>query len=570
MISIASEQSQSLPDQFYDIILISGDYYADHPHSGIGLIAKVLENAGYSIGIIEKPDWTKIQSFLKLGLPRLFFGVTSGIVDSMLQNYTPLKHPRKEDPYSPYDSRIPDRAVIVYSQKIRQAEKWARSHWDSARINQISPSHIPIVLGGVEASLRRFTHYDYWDNKLRRPILLDAKADLLVYGPGEFQIIEIAHRIDEKENLEGIEGTMLISSNPPETSEGKKFIELPDFKEVSESKEAFCRMHLAFSNQKNLYQRIDTRFVVQFRMHNYTQTELDQVYDLPFTYNIPEKYSALKMAQFSVITHRGCFGNCNFCSIRLHQGEKIVSRSPENILREIKKMQQHPKFKGNIGDLGGPSANMYGMDCDLREECTNDCITCPNLHRSHSPSVKLLQAARKLKGIKKIFVRSGVRYDLAIDEDEYLIELSKYHISGHLKIAPEHFVPHVYELMNKDNTRFDEFKQKFDQINKPLRQSLKYYFITAHPGSTTEDAYKLREKLQTLGFHNTESIQIFTPTPMSISTCMYYTGLNPYTMKPIYVPYTYQEKKTQKRVLYPKSSNRRQTKKKRSSKTIRI
>jgi len=290
-------------------------------------------------------------------------------------------------------------------------------------------------------------------------------------------------------------------------------------------------------------------------MHNYTSKELDALYELPFSYKIPEKFKEFHMTKFSIITHRGCFGNCSFCSIALHQGTKIISRSIESITSEIKRMSKFSDFKGYISDIGGPSANMYGMGCPSSYTCEKNCLECSILNRSHEKALELLQESRKIDGIKKTFVRSGIRYDLAIDYYEYLKELSEHHISGNLKIAPEHFSPKLSALMNKPNDRFDEFKEKFDEINKHLKQHLKYYFITAHPGSTMEDVYDLREKLGELGFQNTESIQIFTPTPMSISTCMYYTGLNPYTLEPVYIPYTYNEKKKQKNLLYPSNQD---------------
>ncbi len=533
-------------DKNFDVILVSGDYWADHPHSGIGVIARVLEKEGYKIGIIEKPDWRSTKDIIKFGLPKLFYGVSSGAIDSMLQNYTPLKKLRSEDNYKPFSSEIPDRATIVYSQLIKRAQK---------ELSQ--GSFVPIILGGVETSLRRFTHYDYWSNKLRRPILFDAKADLLVYGPGENQIQQIALRLKDKQGLENIQGTCLISKKSVDSFEGvefsgKKFEVLPSFNEVTKDKKLFCKMQMQFSNQRNLVQQVDNRVLVQYRMYNYTSKELDSLYDLPFSYNIPDKFKEFQMTKFSIITHRGCFGNCSFCSIALHQGTKIISRSIESITSEIKRMSKFSNFKGYISDIGGPSANMYGMDCPSSYNCEKNCIDCPILNGSHDKVLELLKESRKIKGVKKTFVRSGIRYDLAIDYDEYLEELSKHHISGNLKIAPEHFSPKICVLMNKPNDKFDEFKKKFDKINKPLKQQLKYYFITAHPGSTMEDVNDLRKKLEELGFHNTESIQIFTPTPMSISTCMYYTGLNPYTLEPVYVPYTYNEKKKQKNLLYPK------------------
>jgi len=554
MISTDPSPENALP---FDIILISGEYYADHPHSGVGVIARVLDAEGYRVGIIEKPRWETVDDFMTLGMPRLCFGITSGAIDSMLQNYTPLKKPRSKDPYKPYTSGIPDRAVIVYSQKVREAQK---------KMIGTGEQTVPIIIGGVEASLRRLTHYDYWDNKPRRPILFDAKADILVYGPGEYQIKEIMHRLNAQESIDGIAGTCTITSAEPGPTQTQNtpFHTLPSYEVVIQDKKAFCAMQMAFSNQRNLVQPVGNRYVVQYHMHHYTPEELDAVYDLPFTYYIPAKHKELEMAQFSIITHRGCFGNCSFCAIALHQGTKIVSRSEENILREIRRMTTLPAFKGYIGDLGGASANMYGMDCAQSDKCLKQCLSCPlSANFSHERITDLLKRTRKIPEIKKVFVRSGVRYDLAIDEDAYLTELIEHHISGTLKIAPEHFSPHVCALMNKPNDSFEKFRKKFDEINTKVNksQSLKYYFMTAHPGSTMNDATFLGKKIRELGYKNTESIQIFTPTPMSIASCMYYTGLNPSTLEPVYIPYSYREKKEQKRILYPQSSTRSQTKK---------
>ncbi len=515
--------------KIYDVIFVSGDYCVDHPLNALGVLKRVLEDNGFSVGVIEKPDWTKNDDFLKLGKPRLFFGITSGSVDSMLQNYTSLKKPRKDDAYSPFDSKIPDRTVIVYANKIKQLFK------DSI-----------MVIGGVESSLRRFAHYDYWDNKLRKSILLDSRADILVYGAGEFPIVEIARRIKENQNIEGIESTCRLSNKIPQ---GFKI--LPSYEDVVKDKTAFCKMQLMLSNKDNLAQKFENRYVLQYKAHNYTTNELDCIYGLQYTRNIPKKAAKeFKKIQFSVVTHRGCIGKCNFCSITLLFGDKIVSRSEESILDEIRSLTKHPDFKGYIDDLGGPSANMYGMDCEMSNDCRNDCINCSRLRKDHSKLIQLLRKARAIEGIKKIFVRSGIRYDLALESQEYIKEISLHHISGCLKIAPEHFSKKVLDLMNKNNDRFYEFKNIFDKFNKKLNQSLRYYFMTAHPGSEIDDVKLLRKRIDELS--NTEKIQIFIPTPMTVSTCMYYTSMNPQTLKKIYVPYTYNEKKKQKNILYNK------------------
>ncbi len=508
----------------FDIILVTGEYYADHPFSGVGVMKRVLEDKGFSVGVIEKPDWKSDKDFLKLGAPRLFFGVTSGAIDSMLANYTPLKKLRSEDKNFPYTSGMPDRAVTVYCNKLRQLFKGSR-----------------IAIGGIEASMRRFAHYDYWDNNLRKSILLDTRADILIYGSGEYQVVEIAKRLKNNQGIEGIEGTCITAKEIP-----PKFEALPSFDEVSKDKKTFCKMQVMFSNSKNLAQKFDNRYVLQYKMHDYTSQELDHIYSLGYTREIPPNYPELKMAQFSVVTHRGCIGECSFCSLALHQGNKIISRSEESILNEIKQITKHRQFRGYIDDLGGPSANMYGMDC---VKCSaRRCISCKELDKSHSKILSLMRKARKIPGVKKIFVRSGVRYDLAAESEEYIKELSTYHISGCLKIAPEHFSPIVLRLMNKPGAKFADFKKTFDKHNKPLKQELRYYFMTAHPGSSMKEAQELARELNHLS--NTEAVQIFTPTPMTVSTCMYYTGLNPYTLEKVYVPYTYNEKKKQKNILF--------------------
>ena len=327
----------------FDIILISGEPYADHPLSGTGVIARVLDAKGYRVGVVGRPDWKQDKDFSKLGRPRLFFGITSGAVDSMLVNYTSLKRERAIDPFAPYQSGIPDRAVLVYCNKIRQLFPGAN-----------------LVIGGVEASLRRFGHYDYWQNRVRRSILLDSRADILVYGPGELQSLEIARRLENGQDLDNIAGTCILR---PEVPAG--FREIPPFEKMAEDPDQFCASQRLFSNQHNLAQRHATRFVLQYRMPDYQPQDLDWIYGLPFTRIIPPEFPELDMARFSVVTHRGCLGNCSFCSLALHQGNLIISRSEGSILAEIRRLTSHPDFQGYIDDLGGPSANMYGMDCRI-------------------------------------------------------------------------------------------------------------------------------------------------------------------------------------------------------------
>lgn len=531
---IEANKVSSPPSPPCDFILISGEPYADHPLSGIGLIARVLASQGWRVGVIGRPDWRRPEDFQRLGRPRLAFGVTSGSIDSLLRNYTPLKRARSKDPHSPYHSGIPDRAVIVYSNLLRH----------------LFP-HVPIIIGGVEASLRRLAHYDYWENRVRRSLLLDSRADILVYGPGEKQILEIAQRLSKGLDLEGIPGTCIVSRKVP-----KGFVVLPSFEQVQEDKDAFVKMHQLLTIKQGLAQPHGNLYVLQFPFPDYEPEFLDWVYCLPFTRFIPPNFPELKLAQFSIVTHRGCIGRCSFCALSLHQGDRIISRREESILEEIDRLRYHPDFKGVIDDLGGPTANMYGMDC-FRPCPAGDCLRCRHLDRSHKRLIDLLRRARERPGIRKVFVRSGIRFDLAMASPKYLEELINYHLSGWLKIAPEHVSPKVLRLMNKPTYKLDEFRQLFERLNKGRPQYLKCYFMVAHPGTTMKEAKELADYLkkwrrERKGPDPVEGVQIFTPTPMTRSTCMYYTGIDPVTGEEVYVPRSYQEKKEQKRMILSK------------------
>jgi len=496
----------------YDIVFVTGEVFFDHPLCGVAILKRILEKNGYKVGVIDMP--MKSDDIKKLGKPKLFFGVSSGSIDSMVRNYTPLKKKREEDKNLDYDEKIPDRAVIVYSNWIRHCFK------DSI-----------IVLGGTEASLRRFTHYDYWENRLRKPILIDTRADIVAYGNAEKQIIEIANRLKNRLSLDKIEGTCVIVKEPDKNSK-----ELPSYDEVVNDKEKFCDMQNLLSNNEDLIQKIDNRYVIQYKIPKYTPKDLDEYYELDFTRKLPKK---LEGFEFSIVTHRGCIGKCNFCSVNMLQGDRIISRSEESILREIRKITKLKHFKGNIDDFGGASANMYGMDCD---KCNRNCIDCKFLDRSNKRLIKLLRKAREIKGVKKIIIRSGIRYDLA--SQEYIKEISKYHIFDTLRIAPEHVNKNILRLMNKDKGNLSKFIEEF----KKTGRKLSFYFMTGHPGSSMKEAKELADYIKKL--KNADNVQIFTPTPMTVSTCMYYTGLDPKTKKKIYVPYTYNEKKEQKRVIF--------------------
>jgi len=518
----------ALEGKDFDIILVSGDPYADHPLSPVGVIARVLDAQGYKVGVIARPDWTTTEDFKRLGRPRLFFGVTSGSIDSCLANYSPLLRRREKDARARYLSGKPDRAVIVYSNRLRETFH-----------------DIPIVIGGIEASLRRLAHYDYWENRVRRSILLDSRADLLVYGPGELQVIEVARRLTEGRTLNGIPGTAIIGHDlPPD------FEEIPSYEEVASDPDKFLEAQKALANYKSLAKKHANRYVLQYRAATYTPEILDWIYSLAFSRFIPADYHELQMAKFSVVTHRGCLGRCSFCSLSLHQGDRIVSRSEESILEEIRRLASHPDFKGYIDDLGGPTANMYGMDC---HDCERGfCLTCPKLDRSHRRLINLMRRARAIPGIKKVFVRSGIRYDLALSSPEYLEELVSHHVSGLLKIAPEHVSPAVLCLMNKSSVPLDEFRRLFQKLSGDKKQHLKYYFMVAHPGTTLKEARELAQyvqKLEAQGERPVEGVQIFTPTPMTRSTCMYYTGKDPETGKYVYIPRSFEEKKEQRRLL---------------------
>jgi uncharacterized radical SAM protein YgiQ len=500
----------------FDIILVTAEYWDDHPLSPVGVIARVLDAKGFSVGIIEKPKADK--DFKRLGKPKLFFGVTSGSIDSMLNNYTPLKRERAEDQHA-RPNPMPDRAVIVYCNALRRLFRGCR-----------------IIIGGIEASLRRFTHYDYWDNKLRRSILLDSRADVLVYGNGELQIIELAERARAGKDFIGVPGTCILAKHVPDDFEA-----LPSHSGAAADKKKFCELQNLFSNRRNLAQEYNRNYILQFSAPDYTREILDWIYGLPFAREM-HPGSLLKMAQFSVVTHRGCIGNCSFCSLGLHQGDRIVSRSEESIVAELERISLHREFRGVIDDLGGPAANMYGMDCGKCE--TGLCLGCRNLDRSQFPILRLLRQARKARGVRRIFVRSGVRYDLAVESPDYVRELSEFHVSGCLKVAPEHFSGEVLRLMNKPGERFDEFVEMFGKFNIGTGQSLRYYLMIGHPGEDMKTLDALVRKASGLG--NIENFQMFTPTPMTLSTCMYWTGLDPRTMKPVKVVYDYRTKKRMK------------------------
>ena len=554
-----------------DVILFSGDAYIDHPAFGISVIGRVLEAAGYRVAIIPQPDWHgDFRDFKKLGRPRLFFGVSAGAMDSMVNKYTANKRLRSEDAYSPngrHDLR-PEYPSIVYSNILRQ----------------LYPD-VPIVLGGIEASLRRLTHYDYWEDCIRKSVLCDSGADIVIYGMGEKQIISIAQALEngrkrkaikdipqtaylckERDIPEGITTNDIVLHSHEECLYNKKF-QAENFKHIEEE-----------SNKKHaqrILQKVDSQYIVVNPPYpTMTTEEVDATYDLPYTREPHPKYKgkvipAYEMIKFSVNIHRGCFGGCSFCTISAHQGKFIASRSKESILKEVKQVIQMPDFKGYLSDLGGPSANMYGMagkNIKACEHCKRpSCIhpeICPNLNTDHSKLLDIYRTVDALPGIKKSFIGSGVRYDLLLhnvkDEktnhstQEYTRELIKNHVSGRLKIAPEHTSDRVLYLMRKPSFKqFYQFKRIFDKINKEenLRQQIIPYFISSHPGCKEEDMAELAVITKDLDFH-LEQVQDFTPTPMTVSTEAWYSGYDPYTLEPVFSAKTPREKLAQRQFFF--------------------
>ncbi|WP_440948923.1 YgiQ family radical SAM protein [Methanosarcina sp. T3] len=566
-----------------DIILVTGDAYVDHSSFGTAIIGRVLEDAGFKVGIIAQPRWDNPEDFKKLGKPRLFFSVSAGNTDSMVSNLTPGLKPRDKDAYSPGGKTglRPNRAVIIYSNRIKEAFP-----------------DVPIVLGGIEASLRRFAHYDYLSDKVRQAILADAPADLVVYGMGELQIVEIAKRLQVEENIREIRdipGTVwkmevrawkelkekgkrttevLARDTAPEAARFfKEYIEIPSFSEVSQDKAVFAKAFRTYFLEQNpvtgkgIVQPHPKTIIVQNRpMRPLTEAELDHVYELPYTGEAHPSYTepipALEMVKFSLTTHRGCFGGCSFCAITQHQGRMIASRSIESVLREAKKLTEKPDFKGIINGVGGPTANMYGMGCRSWEKkgvCLDKaCLyprVCPALDTSHKKLLELMQRLRELPGIRQVFTGYGVRYDLALEDEEYLEELCAHHISGQLRIAPEHFSKRVTDAMSKPGKEvYKRFVEKFTAFNKKCgkEQYIVNYLMSGHPGCTLEDMIEMAEYMRDRGGY-TEQVQDFTPTPMTVSTCMYYTGLDPFTGKKVYVARDKKEKAMQRALMHYRS-----------------
>ena len=541
-----------------DFVFVTGDAYVDHPSFAAAVVSRVLENAGFTVGIIAQPNYQDVEAFRILGKPRLGFLVNSGNIDSMVAHYTAAKKPRREDAYSPGGKAglRPDRALLVYSSMVKAAHK-----------------DVPVIIGGIEASLRRFAHYDYWQDKVRRSILLDSKADLLIYGMGEAQIVEIAKYLDygsNVKNITGVRGTCYLTSSIDNL---KSAIETPEFKEVVANKhaynEAFKIQYLEMDavRGKTVVQKHAKRYLVQnppaFPL---TQKEMDAIYDLPYArdyhpmYKVAGGVPAIKDVKFSLISGRGCFGSCNFCALTFHQGRTVQNRSHASIIREAQALTELTDFKGYINDVGGPTANFRNRACTKQIKhgtCKNkECLfprPCKQLEVDHADYLGLLRKLRSIDGVKKVFIRSGLRYDyLLYDQDStFFNELVEHHISGQLKVAPEHITPAVLKQMGKPAREvYDSFVKEYKQINKKLdkNQYIVPYLMSSHPGSDLKAAIELALYIKKWGY-KPEQVQDFYPTPGSLSTAVYYTGMNPLTGESVYVPKSAKEKQMQRALL---------------------
>ena len=550
-----------------DFVLVTGDAYVDHHSFGTAIIGRLLESYGYKVAVLPQPDYKSAGDFKRFGKPRLGFLINSGTVDSMVNNYSVFKRRRRRDEYSPGGEagRRPDRAVIVYSNRAREAYK-----------------DVPVIIGGIEASLRRLGHYDYWSDKVRRSILLDAKADLLIYGMGEKAVVEIAEALAagiDISDITWINGTC-YKAKAFEADEDTEL--LPDFDEIISDKDAYCRSFLTayrsndYVNGKRLVEKYtDSVYVIQNRpMPPLSRQELDDIYELPFEnewhpiYDEAGGIPAFREIKFSLVSSRGCFGGCSFCALTYHQGRQVRSRSRESLVREATALTQKKDFKGYIHDVGGPTANFRDPACRRQLKygvCKNrDCLypsPCKNMDVDHTDYLDVLRAVREVPGVKKVFIRSGIRYDyvMADKSDEFLEELCRYHISGTLKVAPEHISDRVLYYMRKPSKQvFIDFAQKYRAVNRKLglKQYLIPYLISSHPGSTLDDAVELALFLKEYGFVP-DQVQDFYPTPATLATCMYYTEKDPFTMEPVYIAKNLEEKKMQRALIhYHKPENR--------------
>ena len=566
-IPTTKKEIDALGWDYVDVIIFTGDAYVDHPSFGTAVIARVLESSGYRVAIVPQPNWRDdLRDFKKLGAPRLFFGVNSGAMDSMVNHYTAAKRLRSNDAYTPNGApnMRPDYAVKVYSNILKK----------------LYPD-TPVVIGGIEASLRRFTHYDYWQDKLLPSVLVESKADYLIYGMGERAILDVARHIEEGawEDRNQLQQVAWISEEKPSDSPDRVF--LHPYEKCLKDKKAFVENFNAIELEANrmvgkqLVEQIGNRYVVVNSPYPLPSTEeLDSFYDLPYTKLPHPKYKgkhipAYEMIKFSINTHRGCFGGCSFCTIAAHQGKHIQSRSEESILAEIERLKELPGFAGNISDVGAPTANMYGMAGNDRSVCAKcfrkSCLfpkMCPNLNNSHRRLLKLYKSISEIKGIKHAYIGSGIRYDLFIDEKGFLDSSSKpyfeelvtRHTSGRLKVAPEHTEDHVLAQMNKPSFKlFERLKKEFDRVNREngLRFQLVPYFISSHPGCTEKDMEKLAGHWALKGIYM-DQVQDFTPTPMTKSSAAYYSQMDPKSFKPLFVEKNMERKRGQKCYFFKK------------------
>lgn len=552
-----------------DFVLVTGDAYVDHPSFGTAIIGRVLEDAGFKVAILAQPQWKNSDDFKRFGKPRLGFLINSGTVDSMVANYTASKKKRRTDSLTPggQNTRRPDRSVIVYTNRAKEAYK-----------------NIPVIIGGIEASLRRLSHYDYWDNKVRRSILLDSKADLLIYGMGERAIVEIAQAMNdgfEARDINWIKGTVVRESdNPSDFINSMDGIILPSFDATSDktNKTNFLESYkIQYENNdhisgKPLYEKYSDKLYVKQNIPQepLTTEELDKIYELPFTYEAHPMYKgkgiipALHEIKFSIAANRGCFGNCSFCAITNHQGRVVTGRSKDSVIREAKLMTGLKDFKGYIHDVGGPTANFRKPACNKQTSvkagvgtCMHrDCLypePCPNLDIDHSEYLDILRSVRELPEVKKVFIRSGIRYDYVVADKKtnFMKELCKHHVSGTLKVAPEHISPSVLKAMRKPGKNiYEDFRKKYFEENKRLEkeQYLIPYFISSHPGATMNDAIELAVYLKETGFVP-DQVQDFYPTPGTLATAIYYAGRDPLTGENVYVPKDVDERKMQRALL---------------------
>lgn len=541
-----------------DFIVISGDAYVDHPSFGTAIVSRVLEHAGYRVGIIAQPDWHSTVDFKKLGRPRLGFLVGAGNLDSMVNHYTVTKKHRQEDAYSPGGKMglRPDRATLAYVNRLREAYK-----------------KTPIIIGGVEASLRRFAHYDYWSNSVRRSMLVDSEADLLIYGMSERQIVEMADFLSaglDIRYLHHLQGTCYVTQDDEVLKNG---IRIPDYEKVAEDTDAYAKaFKIQYDEQdpirgRTLIQRHKDRWLVQNPpAMPLTTEEMDAVYALPYARTWHPDYDgaggvpAIEEVQYSLVSERGCFGACSFCALTFHQGRIIQARSHDSIVEEAQTLTGQPGFKGYIHDVGGPTANFRFPSCakQLKVGTCKDrqCLwpkPCPHLKIDHQDYLALLRKLRAVPKVKKVFIRSGIRYDylLADPSDEFMKELVEHHVSGQLKVAPEHISDAVLQSMGKPCGKlYRQFSDKYFAMSKAVgkEQYLVPYLMSSHPGSTLKSAIELAEYLRDMGYQP-EQVQDFYPTPGTLSTCMYHTGVDPRTMKPVYVPKTFEEKRMQRALL---------------------